>query len=164
MTFDFLLQDIQLLLFIICLFFYHINAQVLDEAREGRVPWVRGVNLHILKADGLGILHTEHLFVLNDELELDLPVLHLLGHAELGPFFDRWRRKVHGEVCLSIVSAGKVEAEAWIEKECGGPFADFSVGEAASSDCHVEDVGPAWVVQVGRLQHELHHPLAWQGR
>ena len=164
MTFDFLLQDIQLLLFIICLFFYHINAQILDEARQSRVPWVRGVNLHVLKTDWLGILHIEHLFVVNDELELDLPVLHLLGHAELGPFVNCWRREVHGEVCLSIVSAGKVEAEAWIEKECGGPFADFSVGVAASSYCHVEDVGPAWVAQVGRLQHELHHPLAWQGR
>ena len=30
---DFLLQDIQLLLFIICLSFYNINAQILDEAR-----------------------------------------------------------------------------------------------------------------------------------
>ena len=32
-----------------------------------------------------------------------------------------------------------------------------------SSDCHAEDAGPVWVVIVGRLEQELHHPLAWQG-
>ena len=27
----------------------------------------------------------------------------------------------------------------------------------------MEDAGLVWVVQVGRLEQELHHPLAWQG-
>ena len=26
-----------------------------------------------------------------------------------------------------------------------------------------EDAGPCWVVLVGRLENELHHPLSWQG-
>ena len=26
----------------------------------------------------------------------------------------------------------------------------------------MEDAGPVWVVIVGRLEQELHHPLAWQ--
>ena len=57
-------------------------------------------------------------------------------------------------------AAGKVEALAWSEEKCRVPVAHVAF---VSSDCHVEDAGPVWVVIVGRLEQELHHPLAWQG-
>ena len=145
----------------ICLFFYHINAQILDETRQGRIPRVRGVNLHVLKADGLRIRHAEHHFVVDDELQHDLPFLHLLGYSDLGPLGNRWRRQIHMKVGYFLDSAANLKPIARLEEDCGGPVTNvFHV----SSDCHMEDVGPVRVVQVGRLEQELHHPLAWQGR
>ena len=70
-----------------------------------------------------------------------------------------WRGKESEVVCES--AAGKVEALAWSEEDCRGPVVKiFTV----SPDCQMEDAGLVWVVQVGRLEQELHHPLAWQGR
>ena len=57
-------------------------------------------------------------------------------------------------------AAGKVEALAWSDENCRGPVVKiFTV----SPDCQMEDAGLVWVVQVGRLEQELHHPLLWQG-
>ena len=62
-----------------------IDAQVLDGTRLGWVPWVRGVNLHVFKANGLVVHRAEYLFIVDKELELGVPVFSFLGHSDRGP-------------------------------------------------------------------------------
>ena len=71
--------------FVICLFFNEIDAEVLDGTRLSRVPRVRGVNLHVLKAGGLGVHRAEHLFIVDEDFDLGFPVFYLLRHSDLGP-------------------------------------------------------------------------------
>ena len=63
----------------------YLDAEVLDGTRLGWVPWVRGVNLHVFKANGLVVHRAEYLFIVDKELELCVPVFSFLGHSDRGP-------------------------------------------------------------------------------
>ena len=63
----------------------YLDAEVLDGTRLGWVPWVRGVNLHVLKADRLVVHRAVYLFIVDKELELGVPVFSFLGHSDRGP-------------------------------------------------------------------------------
>jgi len=151
------------LIFEICLFFNEIDAEVLDGTRLSRVPRVRGVNLHIFKAGGLGVHHAHHLFIVDEELDLSVSVFYLLEHSDLGPLVNCGGREVYllVHVVVERIDNDKALVLAWVEKDSRNTVAKVFL---VSSDCHVEDAGPVWVVIVGRLEQELHHPLAWQGR
>jgi len=138
-----------------------LDAKVLDGTGLCRPPRARGVNLHVLKADGLGVYGAEHLFIVDEELDLCVPIFYLLRHSDLGPLVNWGGRDVYPIVRVVIERIGNDKAPPWVDK-------DFRVTVAkvvpVSSDCHVEDAGPVGVVIVGRLEQELHHPLVWQGR
>ena len=74
----------------------YLDAEVLDETRLGWVPWVRGVNLHVLKAGRLVVHRAEYLFIVDKELEF--------------PFSLSWDIRI--AVQLSIVGAGS-NISAW---------------------------------------------------
>ena len=74
----------------------YLDAEVLDGARLGWVPWVRGVNLHVFKANGLVVHRAEYLFIVDKELEF--------------PFSLSWDIRI--AVHLSIVGAGS-NMSAW---------------------------------------------------
>ena len=148
------------LVFLICLFFNEIDAKVLDGTRLCRFPRVRGVNLHVCKADGFGVLRIELLLFINEDPELDLLVHHFLGNSDLGPFVNCGGREVFIEKRLIVKWSFDDKAPAWLEEDSRVPVAKIC---NVFSDCHVEDAGPFLGVIVGRLEQELHQPLAWQG-
>ena len=156
------------LVFVICLcrivfrivFFNEVDAEVLDGTGLCRLPRARGVNLHVLKADGLGVYGAEHLFIVDEELDLCVPIFYLLRHSDLGPLVNWGGREVYPIVRVVIERIGNDKAPPWVDKDSRVTVAKVV---PVSSDCHVEDAGPLWVVIVGRLEQELHHPLAWQG-
>ena len=49
------------------------------------------------------------------------------------------------------------KALAWVIEHCRDPVPD---GGYVTSYGHMEDAGPTIVVEVGRLELKLHHPLA----
>ena len=49
------------------------------------------------------------------------------------------------------------KARAWVIEHCRDPVPD---GGHVTSYGHMEDVGPIIVVEVGRFELKLHHPLA----
>ena len=146
--------------FVICLFFNEIDAKVLDGTRLSRVPRVRGVNLHVLKTGGLVVQCAEHLFIVDEELDLGVSVFILLEHPDLGPLVNCGGREAYFFVLVFVERINNHKALAWAEKDSRVTVAKIFI---VSSDCHMEDAGPVWVVQVGRLEQELHHPLARQG-
>ena len=141
----------------------YIDAEALDGTRLGWVPWVRGVNLHIFKAGGLGVHHAHHLFIVDEELDLSVSVFYLLEHSDLGPLVNCGGREVYLLVLVVVerIDNDKALVLAWVEKDSRVTVAKVFM---VSSDCHVEDAGPVWVVIVGRLEQELHHPVSWQSR
>ena len=146
--------------FVICLFFNKIDAKVLDGTRLSRVPRVRGVNLHVFKAGGLGVHCAEHLFVVDEDFDLGVSVFYLLRHSDLGPLVNCGGREVYVIVPVIVERIDNHKAPAWLEEDSRVTVAKFF---RVSSDGHAEDAGPSLGVIVGRLKHELHHPLAWQG-
>ena len=148
------------LVFLICLFFNEIDAKVLDGTRLSRFPRARGVNVHVLKAGGLGVYGAEHLFVVDEDFDLGVLIFYLLRHSDLGPLVDWGVREVYVIVHVVIERMGNDKAPTWVDKDSRVTVAKVV---PVSSDCHVEDAGPVGVVIVGRLEQELHHPLAWQG-
>ena len=150
------------LVFEICLFFNEIDAKVLDGTRLSRVPRVRGVNLHVLKTGGLVVQCAEHLFIVDEKLDPGVSVFYLLEHSDLGPLVNCGGREVYllVHVVVERIDNDKALVLAWVEKDSRNTVAKVFL---VSSDCHVEDAGPVWVVIVGRLEQELNHPLAWQG-
>ena len=63
-------------------------------------------------------------------------------------------------VLVVVERTGDLKTPTRVEEDSRVPVAKIFM---VSSDCHAEDAGPVWVVIVGRLEQELHHPLAWQG-
>ena len=96
------------------------------------------------------------LLIVDEELDLGVSVFYLLEHLDLGPLVNFGGREEY----FLLLLLDNHKALAWTEKDSRDTVARIFI---VSSYCHVEDAGPVWVVQVGRLEQELHHPLAWQG-
>ena len=90
------------LIFEICLFFNEIDAEVLDGTRLSRVPRVRGVNLHVFKAGGNVVHCSEHLLIVDEDLDLGVSVFCLLDHLDLGPLVNRGGREAYFLVLLFV--------------------------------------------------------------
>ena len=63
-------------------------------------------------------------------------------------------------VLVVVERTGDLKTPTRVEEDSRVPVAKIFM---VSSDCHAKDAGPVWVVIAGRLEQELHHPLAWQG-
>ena len=100
------------LIFEICLFFNEIDAKVLDGTRLSRVPRVRGVNLHVLKTGGLVVQCAEHLFIVDEELDLGIsqslqPTQNLCIYSEFLSFFVLYSRL--GRLSESFGKMGQID-------------------------------------------------------
>ena len=60
-------------------------------------------------------------------------------------------------VSVFVVMARYLKAIAWVIEHCRDPFPDSAY---VTSYGHMEDAGPTTVVEVGRFELKLHHPLA----